>query len=299
LKISNLVPFNNQLSMKPFDIMKNTKNVFAQCLEKEYSSFIFSEQLTQSIIFLSSQEFDSDFIYDIDDTRSLFSEPAPQFNTKYRKAMHSLDRYHRTDDGYQTRSHPNQEEYHLQPLLRVRSLKAIDHHTLSAPSSPVLQPRYRSYERSNMQTKRQSVVNQQTQQDKQQSSIAKSASLPNGGFPVQQPILYRERVIDRHIAERSSSRGESHRQQQQESAGSYQARSSRGQSEALNRSLPVRYEANNASASSASYRQSNSYKNEQQYPAYFSNEQNQFASTSTNNSYRQPNVGPHPQRIVN
>lgn len=244
------------------------------------------------------RELDSDFIFDIDDTRSMFSEPAPQCNTKYRKAVQSLERY-RTDDYNHARSYPNHEEYHLQPLLRVRSLKAIDHHTLSAPSSPVLQPRYRSYERSNMQTKRQSI-NQQTQQDKYHSTISKSASLPNGGFPVQppifvpqQPVLLRERVIDRHIAERSSSRGESHRQQQQESAGSYQARSSKGQqSDTLNRSLPVRYETANASSASASYRQSNGYKHEP-YPTYFSNEQN------TSNSYRQQNIGPHPQRIVN
>lgn len=260
------------------------------------------------------QEFDSDFIYDIDDTRSILSEPAPQHNSKYRKTVHSLERY-RTDDH--ARHIPTYEEYHLQPLLRVRSLKAIDHRTLSAPSSPGLQPRYRSYERSNVQYRKQ-ATNQQGQQDRYQSSISKSASLPNGGFPVQppisipqQPILYRERVIDRHIAERSSSRGESHRQQQQESSGSMQARSAstRAQADTVNRSIPVRYESSNAAAaaaggSSSSYRQSNGYRHEQ-YPNYFQDEQygggggGSAGGSYRHQSYTAPNVGAHPTRIVN
>ncbi|CAF4506009.1 unnamed protein product, partial [Rotaria magnacalcarata] len=111
------------------------------------------------------QEFDSDFIYDIDDARSVFSEPAPQFNAKYRKAVHSLDRY-KIDD--QTRYVPTSEEYHLQPLLRVRSLKAIDHHTTSAPSSPVLQAHYRSHERPNAYYRKQYISNQQGHQDNYQ-----------------------------------------------------------------------------------------------------------------------------------
>jgi hypothetical protein len=262
------------------------------------------------------QEFDSDFIYDIDDTRSIISEPVPHHNAKYRKTVHSLERY-KTDD--QSRYIPTHEEYHLQPLLRVRSLKAIDHHTLSAPSSPVLQPRYRSYERSNVQYKKQSA-NQQGHQDNYQSSISKSASMPNGGFPVQQeflvqppmpcyppqqPMMYRERIIDRHIAERSASRGESHRQQQQESSGSTQARSasSSGQAQTLNRSIPVRYETATGGGSS-SYRQSNGHRQEQ-YPTYFYNEQQQQGGGGgKGDSYRQQsyatqNVGPHPTRIVN
>lgn len=236
------------------------------------------------------QEFDSDFIYDIDDMRSVLSEPAPAYN-KYRKTVHSLERY-KTDD--QARLIPQHEDYHLQPLLRVRSLKAIDHRTLSAPSSPILQPRYRSYERSNVQYK-QHASNQQGQQDNYQSSISKSASMPNGGFPApapvitpyvpQQPMMYRERVIDRHVAERSASRGESHRQQQQqqESSGKAHARSASasGQSQTLNRSLPVRYETGQTSSSAS--RQSNGYQHEQQ-----------------GGSYRQqvPYVGAHPTRIV-
>ena len=267
------------------------------------------------------QEFDSDFIYDIDDARSVISEPAPHYNAKYRKAVHSLERY-RTDD--QARYVPINEEYHLQPLLRVRSLKAIDHHTLSAPSSPVLQPRYRSYERSNVHY-RQNSANQHGQHDNYQSSISKSASMPNGGFPVQQqfitgplpmspyhpqqaPIVYRERVIDRHVAERSTARDESHRQQQ--SNGSVQTRSASasGQSQTLNRTIPVRYEAaaTNGCAtaagagSSSSYRQSNGYKHDQ-YPNYFYNEQQNGGGDG---SYRQPSyppqyIGPHPTRIVN
>lgn len=264
-----------------------------------------------SFLFLSMQEFDSDFIYDLDDTRSVISEPAPQFNPKYRKTVHSLER-HRTDEH--SRYIPISEEYHLQPLLRVRSLKAIDHHTLSAPSSPVLQPRYRQYERSNAQYKKQSV-NQQGYQDKYNSSISKSASLPNGGFPVQppivpnyipqQPVLYRERVIDRHVAERSSSRGESHRQQQQESSGSMQAHSASatGQTQTLNRSIPVRYDAMNGgastSATSSSYRHTNGHRHEQ-YPTYFYNEQAGGSGGSyRQQSYTAQNVGPHPTRIVN
>lgn len=262
------------------------------------------------------QEFDSDFIFDIDDTRSILSEPAPQHNSKYRKTVHSLERY-RTDDHH-ARHIPTHEEYHLQPLLRVRSLKAIDHRTLSAPSSPVLQPRYRSYERSNVQYQRQ-ANNQQGQQDRYQSSISKSASLPNGGFPVQppicipqQPILYRERVIDRHIAERSSSRGESQRQQQQESSGSTQARSAstRTQADTINRSIPVRYDSSNSAAaaaaavgSSSSYRQSNGHRQEQ-YPSYYHEEQHGGGGGSASGSYRHqsytaPNVGAHPTRIAN
>jgi len=260
------------------------------------------------------QEFDSDFIYDIDDTRSVISEPVPQFNSKLRKTVHSLERY-KIDE--QSRYIPTTEEYHLQPLLRVRSLKAIDHRTLSAPSSPRIQPHYRQYERSNVQYKNQSM-NQQGYQDKYQSSISKSASLPNGGFPVQapiipnyisqQPVLYRERVIDRHIAERSSSRGESHRQQQQDSSGSVQARSASATGQTLNRSIPVRYEISNAAATAAagssSYRQTNGYKHEQ-YPTYSYHEQQQGGGGGgASGSYRQqafatPNVGPHPTRIVN
>ena len=275
------------------------------------------------------QEFDSDFIYDIDDSRSVISEPAPHYNGKYRKAVHSLERY-RTDD--QARYVPINEEYHLQPLLRVRSLKAIDHHTLSAPSSPVLQPRYRSYERSNVHY-RQNSANQHGYNDNYQSSISKSASMPNGGFPVQQqqpqiitgplpmshyqpqqaPIVYRERVIDRHVAERSTARDESHRQQQ--SNGSMQTRSASasGQSQTLNRTIPVRYEAAatngcataaagsaGGAASSSSYRHSNGY-NHDQHPNYFYNNEQQNGGDG---SYRQQSyppqyIGPHPTRIVN
>jgi len=260
------------------------------------------------------QEFDSDFIYDIDDTRSILSESAPQFNSKYRKTIHSLDRY-KIDE--QTRYIPTSEEYHLQPLLRVRSLKAIDHHTLSAPSSPVLYPRHRHYERSNVQYKKQST-NQQGYHDKYQSSISKSASLPNGGFPIQppiipnyipqQPVLYRERVIDRHIAERSTSRGETQQQKQQESGGSMQTRSAnttgQTQTQTLNRTLPVRYDTSStaATAGSSSYRHTNGHRHEQ-YPTYFYNEQQEGVG-DVGGSYRQPsyptqNIGPHPTRIVN
>ena len=220
--------------------------------------------------------------------RSVLSEPAPPFSNKYRKTVHSLERYKADDHA---RLIPQHEDYHLQPLLRVRSLKAIDHRTLSAPSSPILQPRYRSYERSNVQYKQQ-ASNQQGQQDNYQSSISKSASMPNGGFPapgpvispyVPQPMMYRERVIDRHVAERSTSRGESHRQQQQEGSSKGHARSASasGQSQTLNRSLPVRYETGQASGSAAS--QSNGYQHEQQGGSY-----RQQASY----------VGPHPTRIV-
>ncbi|CAF3292012.1 unnamed protein product [Rotaria socialis] len=254
------------------------------------------------------REFDSDFIYDIDDARSVFSEPAPQFNAKYRKAVHSLDRY-KIDD--QTRYVPTSEEYHLQPLLRVRSLKAIDHHTISAPSSPVLQARYRSHERPNAYYRKQYVANQQGYQDNyQHNSISKSASMPNGGFPVQggcvpqQPVLYRERVIDRHVAERNASSGESHRQKQRESSGSTQANSAAlsGQTQAIHRTLPVRYEA--ANGASSSYRHTNGYRHEP-YPTYFYNEQQQQQQQvgGRSSSYRQPpyaphTVGPHPTRIV-
>ncbi|CAF1619266.1 unnamed protein product [Adineta ricciae] len=262
------------------------------------------------------REFDSDFIYDIDDTRSVISEPAPQFNTKYRKTIHSLERY-RTED--QSRQVPTNEEYHLQPLLRVRSLKAIDHRTLSAPSSPVLHPRYRSHERSNAQYRTHST-NQQSYQENFQNSISKSASLPNGGFPVQvaasipqQPVLVRERVIDRHVAERSTSRNESHRQQQQQENASMQARSSHassGQSQTLNRAVPIRYETSNMGTNSASssYRHANGYRQDQ-YPTYFYQEQyggggGGSGSSSVGGSYRQQvyptqPIGPHPTRIVN
>ena len=179
--------------------------------------------------------------------RSVISEPSAAFNAKYRKAVHSLERY-KVDE--QIRSVGPQEDFHLQPLLRVRSLKAIDHRTLSAPSSPVLQPRYRSHERSNMQYQQQSS-NHQNQHDHFQNSISKSASMPNGGFPVQ-PILLRERVIDRHVAERSASRSESQRQNQQESSGKNQSTSAAANSQTLNRSIPVYYE----NGSNSSYRQS-------------------------------------------
>lgn len=284
----------------------------------------------------SLQEFDSDFIYEIDDARSVISEPAPYQNTKYRKTVHSLERY-RADD--QARYVPTHEEYQLQPLLRVRSLKAIDHRALSAPSSPILQPRYRSYERSNVQYTKQ-ATSQQGHQDNYQSSIAKSASMPNGGFPVHQnllphppppphfyphqPMTYRERVIDKHVAERSTSRGESHRQQQQESSAhtqqqqqhQQQARSASasGQSQTMNRSIPVRFEgssgggggASASTAGSGGFRQTNGYAQEL-HPNYFYNEQQ--AGGSTNGSYRQQyqdqqtypaqHVGRHPTRIVN
>jgi hypothetical protein len=289
------------------------------------------------------REFDSDFIYDIDDTRSVISEPAPY--NKYRKTVHSLERY-RADD--QARYIPTYEEYQLQPLLRVRSLKAIDHRTLSAPSSPILQPRYRSYERSNVQYTKQSS-NQQGSQNNFQSSISKSASMPNGGFPLQQnllphppppppnfypqqPMMYRERVIDKHIAEKSTSRGESHRQQHQESSGHIQQQqqqqqssghtqqqqqqqtrsaSASGQTQTINRSIPVRYETSNTNAniaSSTGFRTTNGYTQEQ-HPTYFYNEQQGSSSGGGGGGYRQQyydqqtsppqNVGRHPTRIAN
>ncbi|CAF3670938.1 unnamed protein product [Adineta steineri] len=286
------------------------------------------------------RDFDSDFIFDMDDTRSVISEPAPHLNTKYRKTVHSLERYRNED---QSRYIPTHEEYQLQPLLRVRSLKAIDHRTLSAPSSPILQPRYRSYERSNVQYTKQSA-NQQGHQDNYQSSISKSASMPNGGFPLQQnflppppppnfyhqqPITYRERIIDKHVAEKSTSRGESHRQQHQESSGHVQQQqqqarsasanantSSSGQTQTLNRSIPVRYETSNGNAtlaSTGSFRQTNGHTQEE-YPSYFHSEQHAGGgggSSGGGGSHRQQfyeqqqqtyspqNVGRHPTRIAN
>lgn len=260
----------------------------------------------------------------------MISEPAPHYN-KYRKTVHSLERYRTDDHGRQV---PTHEEYQLQPLLRVRSLKAIDHRTISAPSSPILQPRYRSYERSNVQYTKQSA-NQQGYQDNIQSSISKSASMPNGGFPLQQnllpyppppppphfypqqPMVYRERIIDKHVAERSTSRGESHRQHHQESGGHAQQQHTRsasasGQTQTMNRSIPIRYESSNANASAAggsssSYRQANGFSQEQ-YPSYFQSEQHASSSAGSGGfrtQYQdqqthipQP-VGRHPTRIVN
>lgn len=257
------------------------------------------------------QEFDSDFIYDIDDNRSVFSEPAAQYNARHRKAVHSLDRYRLEE---QCRPVPVGEEYHLQPLLRVRSLKAIDHHTISAPSSPALNARYRSHERPNAYYRKQ-YANQQAYQDNyQQNTISKSASMPNGGFPVQgvyvpqQPVLYRERVIDRHIAERNASRDEMHRQQQQQAGASMQASSAAasGQAQTLHRAVPVRYEAANvagaaaAAGTSSSYRHTNGHRHEQ-YPPYFYDDPRQQGGVRSS-SYRHPpyapTVGPHPTRIV-
>lgn len=264
----------------------------------------------------------------------MISEPAPHFNKKYRKTVHSLERY-RTDD--QTRFAPTHEEYQLQPLLRVRSLKAIDHRALSAPSSPILQPRYRSYERSNVQYTKQSS-NQQAHQDSFQSSISKSASMPNGGFPLQQsllpqappppnfypqqPMMYRERVIDKHVAERSTSRGESQRQQHQESSAHTQQQqqqqqhvrsaSASGHSQTMNRSIPVRYETSSGNAvaaggsSSSSFRQSNGFAQEPHSTYFFNDTQGGIGG---NGNHRQqfydqqthppPPVGRHPARIVN
>ncbi len=259
----------------------------------------------------------------------MISEPAPHYN-KYRKTVHSLERY-KTDDH--ARYIPTYEEYQLQPLLRVRSLKAIDHRTLSAPSSPILHPRYRSYERSNVQYTKQSS-NQQGHQDNYQSSIAKSASMPNGGFPLQQnllphpppppanfypqqPMMHRERVIDKYVAERSTSRNESHRQQHQESSGhaqqqqqqqqQQQARSASasGQTQAVNLSIPVRYETSNANAASSnSFRQTNGFTQEQQ-PSYSYNEQQGGGGGGRRQQYYdqqthpQQTVGRHPTRIAN
>ncbi len=257
----------------------------------------------------------------------MISEPAPHYN-KYRKTVHSLERY-KTDDH--ARYIPTYEEYQLQPLLRVRSLKAIDHRTLSAPSSPILHPRYRSYERSNVQYTKQSS-NQQGHQDNYQSSIAKSASMPNGGFPLQQnllphpppppanfypqqPMMHRERVIDKYVAERSTSRNESHRQQHQESSGQAQQQqqqqqqarsaSASGQTQAVNLSIPVRYETSNANAASSnSFRQTNGFTQEQQ-PSYSYNEQQGGGGGGRRQQYydqqthpQQP-VGRHPTRIAN
>jgi hypothetical protein len=169
--------------------------------------------------------------------------------------------------------------------------------------------------------------------------------MPNAGFPPQQtllphpppppnfypqqPMMYRERVIDKHVAERSTSRGESHRQQHQESSGHVQQQqhqessgriqqqqqqktrsaSSSGQAQTLNRSIPVRYETSNANAttSSTGFRQTNGYAQEQ-YPNYFYNEQ-QSCCSGGGGSYRQQHidqpthqpqtVGRHPTRIAN
>lgn len=200
------------------------------------------------------RDFDSDFIYDADDLRSVISEPSAAFNNRYRKNVHSLER-HRNEE-YVRPTVGQCEDFHLQPLLRVRSLKAIDTRTLSAPSSPIIQNRFRSTDRSNVQRVRQDV-----QQDRFQSSISKSASMPNGGFPVQpaQPVLIRERVIDRHVAERTGSKSDAHQNQNQSS----------NVSQNLNRSIPVRYQ----------------------------NEQTSFGPMN-NGSYRQNSyVGPHPTRI--
>lgn len=85
--------------------------------------------------------------------------------------------------------------------------------------------------------------------------------MPNGGFPVQpaQPVLIRERVIDRHVAERTGSKSDAHQNQNQSS----------NVSQNLNRSIPVRYQ----------------------------NEQTSFGPMN-NGSYRQNSyVGPHPTRI--
>ena len=99
-------------------------------------------------------------------------------------------------------------------------------------------------------------------------------------------MKYRERVIDKHVAERSTSRGESRRQQHQESSGHMQQQqqqqqqqarsaSASGQTQTFARSIPVRYETSNVHAtagSSGSYRQANGYVQDQ-YPAYSYNEQ--------------------------
>jgi hypothetical protein len=177
------------------------------------------------------------------------------------------------------------------------------------------------------------TTNQQGQQDNYQSSISKSASMPNGGFPLQQnllphpppppnfypqqPMMFRERVIDKHIAEKSTSRGESHRQQHQESSGHIQQQqqqqqtrsaSASNQTQTLNRSIPVRYETSNANAattSSTGFRQTNGFSQEQ-YPSNFYTEQQ---GGSSGGGYRQQyydqqayppqNVGRHPTRIAN
>ena len=230
------------------------------------------------------------------------------------------------------RSHlaPAQEEYQLQPLLRVRSLKAIDHRALSAPSSPVLQPRYRSYERSNVQYTKQSNT-QQACKDQCQSSISKSASMPNGGFPVHQnllpqplpapyifpnqPMTYRERVIDRHVAERSTSRNESHRQhkesasqsqhqqQQQQQQKHVRSASASTQNQLAQRSIPVQYEASNQTQKSYGFQTMHDH-NQESSPNYFFHEQ--YPAGNTAHGFRQANydqqmcppqsVGGHPTR---
>ena len=50
---------------------------------------------------------------------------------------------------------------------------------------------------------------------------------PPPNFYPHQPMTYRERVIDKHVAERSTSRGESQRQQHQESSGHTQQQQAR------------------------------------------------------------------------
>jgi len=279
------------------------------------------------------RELDSDFIFDIDDTRSVISEPSPFYNTKYRKTVHSLERF-RHDD--QMRQVPTQKEYQLQPLLRVRSLKAIDHRALSAPSSPILQPRYRSYERSNVQYTKQST-NQQGQQNNYQSSISKSASMPNGGFPVQntlfphppppppqfyppaaaQGMRYRERVIDKHVAERSTSRGESHREQRQEASSQQHARSASAsgnqQSQSYQLSIPVRYDESSSRSAGgvgtgATFTSKGSYgfqtsAAEPSHQYYHEHHQNNGGShrqqSYDQQMYTGQPVGRHPTRIVN
>ena len=183
-------------------------------------------------------------------------------------------------------------------------------------------------------TKRTS--NQQGHQDNYRSSISKSASMPNGGFPVQQnllpqppplpnfypqqPMMYRERVVDKHIAERSTSQGESHRQQHQQSDSHFQQQqqqqqprsaSTSGYSQSFNRSIPVQYETSNSSAgvtSSAGFRPTYGYAQEQ-YPSYFYNEQYGSGVGGGGGGHRQQyydqqtylpqNVGRHPTRIAN
>ncbi|CAF0755155.1 unnamed protein product, partial [Didymodactylos carnosus] len=230
----------------------------------------YQSQTNEEIVQYNTRgELDSDFIYDVDDTRSVISEPAPHYN-RYRKTVHSLER-HRLDQQQRHQQHyyPQESEYYLQPLLRVRSLKAIDR-ALSAPSSPILQPRYRSYERSNVKYTKDINTKRSGNVDNYQSNISKSQSLPSSpyGFPLQpysppfiqvrqQPLMYRERVIDREIAERSHSQGESSRQaheatstrqaqqQQQQQAGatSYNTvRSSNADENFSSRSIPVKRE---------------------------------------------------------
>ena len=154
--------------------------------------------------------------------------------------------------------------------------------------------------------------------------------MPNGGFPIQQnllphppppptfypqqPMMYRERVIDRHVAEKSTSRGESHRQQHQESSSHGQQQqqqirsaSASGHTQTSNRSIPVQYQVSNARAattSSTGFRTSNGYKQEQ-HPNYFHSEQQ---ASSGGGGYRQQycdqqtyppqRVGCHPTRTT-